>query len=87
MLANGQPHGVEVYVPLTGLMDLAIERQRLQKERGTLRAQIERLTAKLGNEDFVSRAPAAVVEQERGRLADLRQRCEMLERNLQDLSG
>ncbi|MEW6198363.1 MAG: valine--tRNA ligase [Planctomycetota bacterium] len=77
--------GVEVYVPLAGLMDLATERQRLQKERDTLRGHIERLTGKLANEDFVARAPAAVVEQERARLAEMRARYTTLERNLADL--
>ena len=79
--------GVEVYVPLAGLMDLTAERQRLQKERDTLRGHIERLTGKLANEDFVSRAPAAVVEQERTRLAEMQARCVTLERNLADLTA
>jgi valyl-tRNA synthetase len=79
--------GVEVYVPLAGLMDLAAERQRLQKERDTLRGHIERLAGKLANEDFVSRAPAAVVEQERTRLAEMQARCATLERNLADLTA
>ncbi len=79
--------GVEVYVPLTGLMDLAAERKRLQKERDDLGGHIQRLDAKLANEGFVSKAPAAVVEQERARLADMKDRLATLERNLADIVG
>ncbi len=79
--------GVEVYVPLGGLMDLAAERKRLEKERDNLRGHIERLKGKLANEGFVSKAPAAVVEQERARLADLQDRLDTLERNLADISA
>jgi len=79
--------GVEVYVPLAGLMDLAAERSRLQKERDELHGHIQRLTSRLANEDFVRKAPAAVVEQERARLAEMNARLTVLERNLADLEG
>jgi len=74
--------GVEVYVPLHGLMDLDVERKRLMKERDELREHIERLSGKLANEGFVSKAPAAVVEQERARLAEMNARLASIERNL-----
>jgi len=77
---------VEVYVPLGGLMDLAAERQRLGKERDELHAHIERLSGKLANEGFIAKAPAAVVEQERGRLAEMQERLATIERNLADLA-
>ncbi len=77
--------GVEVYVPLAGLMDLAAERTRLTRERSELAAHLERLAGKLANEGFVAKAPPAVVEQERARLAELRERLAILERNLADL--
>ncbi len=77
--------GVEVYVPLSGLMDLAAERKRLTKERDELRGHIERLVAKLGNEGFVAKAPAAVIETERARLAEMQGRLATLERNVAEL--
>jgi valyl-tRNA synthetase len=77
--------GVEVYVPLRGLMDLTAERDRLRRERDELGGHIERLAGKLGNPGFVAKAPAAVVEQERQRLDDMRQRQAAIALNLADL--
>ncbi|HSQ72196.1 MAG TPA: valine--tRNA ligase, partial [Rubrivivax sp.] len=54
-------------------IDLAAEQARLAKEIARLQGEIAKADAKLGNAGFVARAPAAVVEQERARLADFRQ--------------
>jgi valyl-tRNA synthetase len=61
---------LEGFVPLDGLVDLAAERARLEKAVASAEAEAARAGAKLGNADFVSRAPAEVVEKERGKLAE-----------------
>ena len=60
--------GVEIYLPLAGLVDTAAEHTRLSKELAEIESQIERLAA-LVDGPFGQRAPAAVVDKERQKLA------------------
>ena len=57
-------------VPLAGLVDLDAERVRLDKEIKRVEGEIVKCNGKLSSETFVANAPAAVVEQERKRLAE-----------------
>ncbi len=59
---------LEIYIPLSGMIDLEQERHRLQKELVETQVQIDRLEKLLGS-DFAGRAPEAVVRKERERLA------------------
>ena len=51
-------------------VDVAAEKLRLGKEATRLENEINKANAKLGNKAFVAKAPAAVLEQERKRVAD-----------------
>ena len=61
----------KLLVPMAGLIDIEAEWSRLSKQREKQRTERERAAQKLANESFVSRAPAAVVEKEKLRLAEL----------------
>ncbi len=63
--------GIEIYLPLAGMIDLQAEQRRLQKEITDLEKWIAASRAKLTNPGFVKKAPGQVVDKERERLADL----------------
>jgi valyl-tRNA synthetase len=60
-------------LPLTGVVDLEQERRRLDRELAKAAAQLERFDQKLGNPQFLDRAPAAVIEEQRARRAEVEQ--------------
>jgi valyl-tRNA synthetase len=60
----------EIYLPLEGLIDVEAEKIRLSKEIARIEQEVVRCETKLGNESFVARAPAEVVEQERARIVE-----------------
>ncbi len=61
---------LKLLIPLEGLIDLGAETARLDKELKRIAGEIAKCQGKLSSETFVQNAPAAVVEQERARLAD-----------------
>jgi valyl-tRNA synthetase len=71
--------GVEAWLPLAGMVDLALERERLEGELEAARGEVQRLIKVLANEQFVSRAPEPVVQRERDRLAEAEARVAALE--------
>lgn len=65
--------GAELLLPLAGLIDKQTEQQRLAKEMARIDSEIVRLAAKLNNDGFIARAPQAVVEKEKQKLASYQQ--------------
>ena len=61
---------LEVHVPMAGLIDVNSEVTRLEKQLRKLEGDIQGLRDKLGNPGFIDKAPANVVERERGRLTE-----------------
>ena len=77
--------GDEVYVPIEGLVDLSAERERLKREIEKARGFLKGLESKLGNENFVQRAKPEVVQRERERAGEAREKIERLEQALANL--
>lgn len=59
--------GVEIYLPLKGLIDVPKETARLNKEMDTLQKELARISGKLSNAGFVAKAPAEVIEKEQAK--------------------
>jgi valyl-tRNA synthetase len=76
----------EIYIPLEGLIDLDVERQRLQKEIDRLEGSLIGIDKKLSNEKFVSGAPADVVEKERTKQRDWQENLRKLKEILENLN-
>ncbi|MFY9147400.1 MAG: valine--tRNA ligase [Bacillota bacterium] len=77
--------GLQIYLPLVGLVDIAKETQRLESELAKLDAEIEMFDRKLANEGFVKKAPAEVVERERQRRRDSVEKREAVVKRLEQL--
>ena len=76
--------GIEIYLPLSGLVDLESEQTRLQKELDEVQTQINRLEELLSS-PFAQKAPAAVVNKERQRLASFQETAASLREQMQAL--
>jgi valyl-tRNA synthetase len=74
-------------LPLKGVIDLAAERARLAKEIAKAEADIARVDAKLGNANFVARAPEEVVEEEKEKRAEAVGRKAKIAEALERLKG
>jgi len=75
----------EVVIPMESMVDVAAERERLGKEIEQVDMEIARLEARLSDKTFLSKAPEAVVEKERGRLTEKKDREERLRQELERL--
>jgi valyl-tRNA synthetase len=74
-----------IYLPLRGMIDLQAERERLRREIEEVRAEVDRARQLLANEQFVTRAPAEVVDRQRIRLAEAEERLSLLRARLSEL--
>ena len=77
--------GAEIYLPLEGLIDVDKEIARLTKELEKLQAAAKSTAGKLQNERFVSKAPAAVVQAERDKLAGTEEKISAVQQRINQL--
>jgi valyl-tRNA synthetase len=79
--------GETAALPLKGVIDFAAEKARLEKEMARVTSDIARIDAKLGNADFVARAPEDVVEGEREKREEAETRRLKIDEALARLKG
>ncbi|MBQ9142322.1 MAG: valine--tRNA ligase, partial [Lachnospiraceae bacterium] len=77
--------GATVYIPFAELVDIAQEIERLKKEEKRLEGELARVNGMLSNEKFVSKAPAAKIEEEKAKLAKYTQMMEQVKERLAQL--
>lgn len=76
---------VELVIPLSGLIDVEAELEKLARERGKLEKELQRVSGKLGNQKFLNNAPPEIVAKERGIEAELQSRLEKNQESTQRL--
>jgi valyl-tRNA synthetase len=77
---------MKLLIPMAGLIDKEAEQARLRKDLDGKCADLERIEKKLGNPDFVAKAPAAVVDKEKARAEDVKAAIRQLEEQLQKIN-
>ena len=84
---SGVVEGVEIFLPLEGLIDVKKETARLQKELDKLKKNIESTQNKLNNEKFISKAPPEVIQSERDKLAAAQEKINSIEDRIKTFGG
>jgi len=79
--------GAELFLPLEGLIDIGAETARLEKELEKWAKEVKLVQGKLSNERFVSKAPEAVVAEERAKEQDYIEKHAIVEKRLQELKN
>ena len=76
-----------IYIPFAELVDIKQEIERLQKEEKRLEGELKRVAGMLGNEKFISKAPAAKIQEEKDKQAKYMQMMEQVKERLEQLSN
>jgi valyl-tRNA synthetase len=84
---SGVVEGVEIYLPLEGLIDTEKEIARLTKELEKVRKGAAATEGKLNNERFLGKAPAEVVQAERDKLVAANEKISSLEQRIKQLEN
>jgi valyl-tRNA synthetase len=83
--ASDVTNGVEIYLPLAGLIDLDKEKERISKEIEQLKGYLNGLDKKLNNTEFVANAPKEIVDQEKEKRSQAEDKLQKLTVQLEQL--
>lgn len=86
-LAGVSEGGVEIFLPIAGLIDLEAERKRIAKELSGLEAERGRIESKCNNPSFLEKAPEAIIAKEKAKLEQVQVKEKALKERLQLLDS
>lgn len=78
--------GVDIYVPLQGIIDTNKEKERLEKRIEKAKGELSKLESRLSSDAFIKKAPKDIVAKEQGRKAEIQASLEKLTANLKMLA-
>jgi len=78
-------NGIEIILPLAGMVDIEKEIKRLEKELDEIKSEIKRAKGKLNTDGFVNKAPEDVVQEERDKLEEYKNKKEKINKRLKEL--
>ncbi|MFT6270382.1 MAG: valyl-tRNA synthetase [Alphaproteobacteria bacterium] len=78
---------MEIMIPMAGLIDKDAELARLSKSADKLEGEVKRTQGKLSNENFVSKAPAAVIDKEKAKLADAQMQLNKIQEQVEAINA
>ncbi len=79
--------GAQIFIPLADLVDLREEQARLAKEKKRLQSEVDRAGKKLENQGFIAKAPDALIQAERDKLAQYQEMLAKVESQLADIEA
>jgi valyl-tRNA synthetase len=79
--------GLEMYLPLEGLLNIEEEIKRLEKEAEKYAKEVERLQKKLSNEGFMKKAPEKVIAEERAKESDYKEKYDNVQARIKELQS
>ncbi len=77
--------GIEVFMPFEDLVDLEVEKERLQNEKTKLESEVARATKMLSNPGFVNKAPEAKINEEKAKLAKYQEMLDSVNERLKNI--
>ncbi len=83
--ASAVVKGCDIFIPLEGLIDINVERARIEKEMARVLNSFNGVRKKLENENFVAKAPVDVIEREKMKMHDMEKALDKLQSILDNL--
>lgn len=77
--------GAQIFIPLTDLVNVEDEIEKMKKEEKELEAEVQRATKKLANQGFVAHAPVAIIAKEKEKLSDYESQLESVRQRIKEL--